>query len=282
MLTGRNEKKRHAKMTGLFKAALFAAVSAIMVICLAGAALAVDLTIPNSITVNIQDGFKDDAGLKNENLVVDIYLIAQARDDIEPAVGYDTYTLVATDTYKDLQDAIDKAQIKSDDNKVQWDNLTQEAVKLVRAGKGGTPVASGTVATAVNNLSAGLYLVLAHGKLSSYFYDNGGKGPISTLAVTEAYEYHLIPQLIALPYKESFNTGGDGGWLNDITFVLKGERKAQEKPIPKPDNKPKTGDRSNLMLDMVIVIASGVVLLALVIIFAVKRKRDKKTDESDR
>lgn len=280
MIIDRNKKNRSRPW--LFKAAVLVVVSALLAFAFAGSVFAVDLTVPNSVTVNIQDGFQDDPGLTPENLIVDIYMIAQARDDIAPAAGFDTYTLVATEAFGNLQEAIDNAQIQSEDSNLRWDNLAQDAVKMVRNGKGGKPAASGHAGEVFQNVEAGLYLVLMHGELDSYYYDDDGNAPVTTMAVTAMYEYHFIPGLAAFPYKESFQTSGNDEWKNDRSMVLKGERLEKEKPTPPPEDDPKTGDNNHMFREMMMVIVSGCVLLVFVIIFTGKRKRDKKTDESDR
>lgn len=270
----RGSTNRHIVRPALIKAAALIVMSVFILLCLSGTILAVDLTTPNSLTVNTQEGFKDDEGLKNEDLTVELYYVAQARNDIEPAKGYDTYTLVTTDVFHDLQDAIDAAQVADPEARTRWEQIAQDATALVRAGKGGAPAATGNTGKAISDLPAGLYLVLTHGKDAPIFFDNNGKGPVLTTAYTEKYEYHFAPQLIALPFKENgesmaetFNTGdANAEWNNDMTIVLKGERNV-------PPEKPGTGDSSDLATQRVLFITSGIVILLLAAILAVMKKR---------
>jgi len=276
-LSGRSRTKRRLIIRSvLYKAAVLVVVSVLLALCLSGAVFAVDLTLPNSLTVNIQDGFKDDEGLKDENLIVDLYRVADARNDIPPAKGYDTYTLVTTEAFSSLQAAIDNAQIADSQAKERWDQVAQQAVTLVRAGKGGAPIATGHTGDQISDLQAGLYLVLTHGTTEPYYYDNEGKGPVLTMARTPRYEYHFLPQMIAFPFvasdegAETFNTAdARGDWKNDLTVVFKSEREEPETP----EDKPETGDKSGLFAQKIIFTASGICILLIAVIIIVKRKR---------
>ena len=274
MLSGKGRTNRYSALSVLLRALTLVVLSSLILLCLAKTAFAVDLTEENALTVNLQDGFRDDEGLKDEDLVVELYYVAQARDDMAPAKGYDTYILLAQEPFASLQTAIDAAQVNDPDAKEKWEEIAQQAASLVKDGKGGEPLATGHTRQKIGELPAGLYLVITHGTQEPYFEEEGS---VLTRACSERYEYRFAPQLVAFPFvmsgegmEEIFNTAdAHGDWKHDLTIVLKGEREA----IP-PDEKPGTGDHSGVATQRILFSVSGTVILLFAVALLAKKRRN--------
>lgn len=251
MLTGSNKKKRHTMTAWPGRVAALIVVAALTAACFAGTVFAEgeDNEPSLSLTVSFDKNsgaIEQDEDLKDADLVVDLYCVASGEKD----TGYDTYNLTAEAAFSELADAIADAQKKTDGgeafNADQWKKITQSAAGIVEGAADSVDSIPGKAGTAIDVSKPGLYLVLTHNDLdklkakdstvTSYFVDEED-GSTSTLALTNAYEYHFEPQLIFLPAKNhdaetglieapGFETSYDwGDWVYDAEIILKPTQK---------------------------------------------------------
>ena len=217
---------------------LAALLSLVLLLALAPAGWAVDLTTPNTVEVNLvsQQGYAAD--IVKAKITVDFYLIAVA----EPVTGYDTYSLKVNDAYKDLS-------VKTTDEQGDptTSTLAAELEKQVNAEhpsfdeiveslaeatlKTETPAPTPvTVVTSADKktitasgLAAGMYLMVPHGTIEAgteITAKTGDTGYVKTIktsedaaapelyrtrAFSEDYEYTFKPQLVTVPGKEIKN-----------------------------------------------------------------------------
>ncbi len=244
MLTGSNKKNRHTLTAWLLRSAALVVVAALSAMYFAGAVFAEGDESSLTVKFSATSGIMEDEDLKEDELVVDLYQVAKGDKD----TVFDTYNLSITADFGDLADEVEKAQVKveegaeGEDNTSQWKAITQSAVDLVKSEKVSEEPITGTAGTAITDIEPGLYLVLTHNSLEvikakdrsmdSYFTTEED-GKITTIALTDDYEYHFEPQLIFLPAKnhddetgiipaDTFNTAADWGeWVHEAEIILK-------------------------------------------------------------
>lgn len=200
-----------------------------------------------------EDKFGDDL-LKNANIVVDIYKVADAQE----IPGYDSYTYNFNEKYTELAKLFttlgDKKLVASD-----WQDLAQAAAKDVLGdGKDVQPAAGiskeGTVSITDKNekMGTGLYLLIARSSTMANPEDYRVRmqaktlslptdGDIATIANSDNYTYIFAPQLISLPMRNGDVRGDDpdsengplpdlnddymtsdlGSWVYDLNVYLK-------------------------------------------------------------
>ncbi len=204
-----------------------------------------DLDKGCSLTINRPAG-----NAKKGNIKVDLYKVA----DAELLAGYDAYKLTLNSGYNtDKANALfDKAQNASNNVSVNdvsasdlYRDLAQEIANTVLISKKETISPTATLdfsklANTLNNLEAGMYLVVAHGsnlsmtEYTSIRMNDDGKQQIVTMAYSDdnGYVYTYLPELIALPSRGnapvgSFNTADAAVWSYGVTVTLKSEEEAQ-------------------------------------------------------
>lgn len=143
---------------------------------------------------------------------VDLYLIGTAVKE----EGYDSYTY-------SLVDPFDSITVPAELNTDAWISIAAEARKILfdnydslksRAIKGKT-------GTAIEDLPAGLFLIVARGKDSEVIIKED-----STVVVTPSYEFYYEPSLVSVPTKEPdkdgvISTANTSDWIYNAEVVLK-------------------------------------------------------------
>ena len=185
-----------------------------------GSAQAVELDRKCSLTVS--PGTIED--LANADVVLDLYQVAEAV----PVSGYDTYAYKAVDAFDDLSESL-----KDQENltKEVYQELAQQAAALALDSETGVQKAvdGAAVNAKIEDLSAGLYLVVARGpEISDYVVSvqsEDGSEKVATIAWSDEYVYTFLPELISLPGKEAVdgvvNTANPTEWLYDAEATLK-------------------------------------------------------------
>jgi len=203
---------------------------AMIVACFAGTALAVDITQDCSLTISIPDEFAED--LAEQELIVDLYKVADADNTSADVAGYDTYKLNAIAPFTSLA-----AQITAAADREAWEAVAQAAAGIVTGNATllADPAATGTTDELIEELESGLYLIITHGALTDYIYNEEGED-IAGIAQTTGYEFHFAPQLVSLPMKEgtdgTFNTAqSSGDWIFDGELMLKPVREVRNGSI---------------------------------------------------
>lgn len=207
-------------------------------------------------------GFEGLEGLDKMELTIDLYQLASA----EAISGSDGYTFDwggYTDLeakYNELANASADAGDVADEpegvagdseeaaggteslNSNDWHELSQAAADLV-LGEGSTiePTVknvSGTGKIEVDNLKAGLYLLVVRGGNTKNYVTKLNDDTV-TRAVSKQYSYLFLPQLVSLPskgdrnvvneggdwnYSNETNTADGGLWQYGLTVYLKAQR----------------------------------------------------------
>ncbi|MBR1455734.1 MAG: hypothetical protein IJ594_01070 [Oscillospiraceae bacterium] len=160
------------------------------------------------------------------NVVVDLYRIA----DAVKVDGYDTYTYAVRDAYAGILASVTDAEaFWNDMTAAGWSEIAQSAAAIALGETPQTPDKSGPAdnATAIGELPAGLYLIIAHGSdLDLDEYVDEADGKLVTLAYSTYYKYVFEPQLISLPTKAADDEGvimtsNEGGWIYDAEVNMK-------------------------------------------------------------
>ena len=201
-----------------------------------------------NIMAKLQDDAPDDLKEHKDDLVVDVYKIADANKDPH----YDTYTYTVRNGFNIPGYDLSKhsgtepnTEYLSTMNREKWESFTQEVTKLVRDHDDIRSDESGSIdqwVTDVNpGLETGLYLVLAHDKdvtsKKEYFEDQiidegNATEPVTapkkmtvTTFNTETNKYYFRPVLVSVPSTNidtttDMNTA-DGTWVFDVNVYLK-------------------------------------------------------------
>lgn len=189
----------------------------------------VNLTEKKSVTVlPSSKDYEDD--IAKADVVMDLYKVADAR----AVDGYDAYTF-------DFGEGVYSHLTVTDDmTNDDWHELAQAAAQATFGGQqAATPDAAGKAGDKIDELDAGLYLLIARG-------ENDTDNPVfdeqtrtyTSVARSELYEYTFSPELIALPTKAAQNVGIEGGeeqlvintaqdygdWIDDAVVQLKPSR----------------------------------------------------------
>ena len=230
-------------------------------------AAGLDLDTPNKVVVNLvpsdKEGTTFATDIVNAKIEADLYLVAKAVKD----TGYDSYHYeYYGSAFSTLEDAVSKAVVADPNNQNDYGTMmkkfspiAQEAAKIVlnnTVNTENTPVATAASEITVDNLDAGLYLLILRGSdLNKDESDTGyftkmtkvGGGTYkeyadaedptkdveitATRAISSDYEYLFEPQLISLPAKSegNYNTAY-GTWTNILNITAK------------PDWKPRNGE----------------------------------------
>ena len=252
---------------------LAAMLSLVLLLALAPAGWAVDLTTPNTVNVNLvpkdKEGTEYESDIVNANIVADLYLVASAVKDDK----YDTYhyefknSPVVGSDLPAFDDALIDEEEPENQNKLEtmlrkFTPLAHAFAETILTYDGVNEItptvkdveANGTMIK-VEGLSAGLYMLILHGKdlvkdptdeekcYVTTMTKKGGEGEkdttfTATRALSDDYEFIFEPQLITVPTKEitaedgtksqSYNTAY-GEWTNTLNIVVK------------PDWKPRNG-----------------------------------------
>ena len=199
----------------------------------------IDLTTPCSLTISLTGDVTMAEDAKTANAVIDLYRIADAAE----VKGFDTYTFKASPGFE----ALEAAMTDKDIDAAGWKAIAQQAAGIIlgSAPEGKTewdPSATaaaydslkttGDPETKIENLDAGLYLVIAHGKdvteYATTVTDDTGTSGIATIANSKTYAYKFAPELISLPTKDAendiINTANTGDWIYDATAAMKPTR----------------------------------------------------------
>lgn len=179
-------------------------------------AKAVDLNKECSLYVNPGSSeYIDD--INEANVVLDVYQIAQAQES-----SHDNYSFSFIGPYggTELSDSPDSDE---------WNKKSQEVAAIALGGD--APVVSGaSCESRIGGLSAGLYLVIAHGAdLEEYITtvtDKEGNENIATIALSGSQTINFAPVLISLPTKNKndddiINSANPGDWIYDSEITLK-------------------------------------------------------------
>ena len=244
-------------------------LSMILLLALAPSGFAVNLEAPNTLTVNFvpeNSDFGND--LKTARIQVDLYQLAAAVPDvISDSYHYDVpetdnghpFWAALTQLQGDLADA-EKLEDQNNRDTVfdKFEPYAQTFAGIVLDSHPGHPeipvtrselaVAENTTIT-VDNLDAGLYLLIIHGaglttkdgvpetgyvvKTEQASGETGTDKTVTyaTRVVTDDYEYLYRPQLLTVPTKVSeeneqqYNTAY-GNWVNTLTIYAKPTREA--------------------------------------------------------
>ena len=244
-------------------------LSMILLLALAPSGFAVDLKAPNTLTVNFvpeNSDFGND--LKTARIQVDLYKLAAAELDVagdsyhyavSETDNGDPFWAALTQLQGDLADA-EKLEDQNNRDTVfeKFEPYAQTFAGIVLDSHPGHPeipvtrselaVAENTTIT-VDNLDAGLYLLIIHGaglttkdgvpetgyvvKTEQASGETGTDKTVTyaTRVVTDDYEYLYRPQLLTVPTKVSeeneqqYNTAY-GNWVNTLTIYAKPTREA--------------------------------------------------------
>ena len=240
-------------------------LSMILLLALAPSGFAVNLEAPNTLTVNFvpeNSDFGND--LKTARIQVDLYKLAAAVPDvISDSYHYDVPTdnghpfwAALTQLQGDLADA-EKLEDQNNRDTVfeKFEPYAQTFAGIVLDRHPEIPVTRSELAVAenttitVDNLDAGLYLLIIHGaglttkdgvpetgyvvKTEQASGETGTDKTVTyaTRVVTDDYEYLYRPQLLTVPTKVSeeneqqYNTAY-GNWVNTLTIYAKPTREA--------------------------------------------------------
>ena len=241
-------------------------LSMILLLALAPSGFAVNLEAPNTLTVNFvpeNSDFGND--LKTARIQVDLYKLAAAVPDvISDSYHYDVpetdnghpFWAALTQLQGDLADA-EKLEDQNNRDTVfdKFEPYAQTFAGIVLDSHPEIPVARSELAVAenttitVDNLDAGLYLLIIHGaglttkdgvpetgyvvKTEQASGETGTDKTVTyaTRVVTDDYEYLYRPQLLTVPTKVSeeneqqYNTAY-GNWVNTLTIYAKPTREA--------------------------------------------------------
>ena len=241
-------------------------LSMILLLALAPSGFAVDLKAPNTLTVNFvpeNSDFGND--LKTARIQVDLYQLAAAVPDvISDSYHYDVpetdnghpFWAALTQLQGDLADA-EKLEDQNNRDTVfdKFEPYAQTFAGIVLDRHPEIPVTRSELAVAenttitVDNLDAGLYLLIIHGaglttkdgvpetgyvvKTEQASGETGTDKTVTyaTRVVTDDYEYLYRPQLLTVPTKVSeeneqqYNTAY-GNWVNTLTIYAKPTREA--------------------------------------------------------
>ena len=215
---------------------LAALLSLVLLLALAPAGWAVDLTTPNTVEINLVSQQDYAADIVKADITVDFYLIAVA----EPVTGYDTYSLKVNDAYKDLSvkttdDQGDPAtstlaaELEKQVNAEHpsFDEIVESLAEATLKAENEPGPAEATVTVSedkktitASELDAGMYLMVPHGTIKAgteITAKTGDTGYVKTIktsedaaapvlyrtrAFSEDYEYTFKPQLVTVPGKE--------------------------------------------------------------------------------
>ena len=241
-------------------------LSMILLLALAPSGFAVNLEAPNTLTVNFvpeNSDFGND--LKTARIQVDLYQLAAAVPDvISDSYHYDVpetdnghpFWAALTQLQGDLADA-EKLEDQNNRDTVfeKFEPYAQTFAGIVLDSHPETPVTRSELAIAenttitVDNLDAGLYLLIIHGaglttkdgvpETGYVVKTEQASGETvtdktvtyATRVVTDDYEYLYRPQLLTVPTKVSeeneqqYNTAY-GNWVNTLTIYAKPTREA--------------------------------------------------------
>ena len=241
-------------------------LSMILLLALAPSGFAVNLEAPNTLTVNFvpeNSDFGND--LKTARIQVDLYKLAAAVPDvISDSYHYDVpetdnghpFWAALTQLQGDLADA-EKLEDQNNRDTVfeKFEPYAQTFAGIVLDSHPEIPVTRSELAVAenttitVDNLDAGLYLLIIHGaglttkdgvpetgyvvKTEQASGETGTDKTVTyaTRVVTDDYEYLYRPQLLTVPTKVSeeneqqYNTAY-GNWVNTLTIYAKPTREA--------------------------------------------------------
>lgn len=185
-----------------------------------GAARAVDFDRECSLTV-LSGSVDFEEELKDANVVVDLYQVAQARE----VSGYDTYTYEFLEGFESLV-------LSENPDAEEWKSLSQKAAEIAFSGR--EPAVKGVpFGEKISGMKCGLYLVIARGAdVSDYVVtveDEAGNKSLATIANSGEYTYSVAPALVSLPEKDAdengnISTDSAGDWKYDVTAALKMER----------------------------------------------------------
>lgn len=175
------------------------------------------------------------AYIPEEFVEIELYRVA----DISEVNGEIVFTTADNGPYTDLQDGLNK-MAKSDEKgkvdeedeeeRVTWDGLAQQALRVALDENGGqTPAATGEGIdhVAFNELQTGLYLLVVHGENEPGFaplHNTDGDEVLVTTVTGASNLYTVFPNLVYLPGRDG---GGNGDWFYNVEIVVKADCQAR-------------------------------------------------------
>ncbi len=220
-------------------AALLTLVLMVTLCPLRACAEPLDLTKPNTITLNFDKVLNND-DLYETGLKVDLYRIATAvKDPAYESYGYSFESGFASAGLTIPSGYTDGQEWKHEQWKAAWDEF---AGKAAYAALSATPTDSKALgeapATTVSftDLTSGLYLLLPHSEIENYANkDDTAKVVTDTRAQSPGWEYSFSPILISMPSKEAdedgvISTANPGDWLSELEYEIELEVKASMEP----------------------------------------------------
>ncbi len=224
-------------------------LSAVLLLCIAPAAFAVDLSAVNAVTIDLS-GTDYGGDIYNADVKVDAYLLAAATEDAtSDTYGYEPFT----GNLAELQDDFDALLVSKDmasttfaDVDAKFKEIAGMISEIVlgdilNGESSWSPAASGTYASgksfslspadsSADGLAAGLYLLVPHGAEMTAYIETDDEGNMISRAESKMYEYLFTPQLLTLPGKKltaedgtsamEYNTAY-GKWIYDVMVTLK-------------------------------------------------------------
>lgn len=231
-----------AKRTG----AILAAVLALTLTAIpARQARADDLDLTKDMYLDVTVA-EQAAELKEAGLVVDLYLVAEAKK----MKNFDTYEFDASKTsFAGLADDVRNPDVSNDD----WRDIAQKAAKIVLEGSSVTPQLTGQPRFDEESEkiklpkhdesknSGGLYLVLPRASKDTdkaAYLKKQSDGSLATVVISKGMKYTFSPQLVAVPGKPQYdsnnsyivknNTADSVPWSYTVPMTLKVAYEEQE------------------------------------------------------
>lgn len=225
-----------AKRTG----AILAAVLALTLTAIpARQARADDLDLTKDMYLDVTVA-EQAAELKEAGLVVDLYLVAEAKK----MKNFDTYEFDASKTsFAGLANDVRNPDVSNDD----WREIAQKAAKIVLEGSSVTPQLTGQPRLddksggEIKLPSGGLYLVLPRASKDTdktAYLKKQSDGSLATVVISKGMKYTFSPQLVAVPGKPQYdsnnsyivtnNTADSVPWSYTVRMTLKVAYEEQE------------------------------------------------------
>lgn len=200
----------------LRKAIILPAIMLASVLLFAGAGMAKadELDLKRTISLKVNAGPASMKELTNDKVTIDVYKVADAKND---PVGDVAFTPVSGVTFSKPVDT--HAALDALDN-ADWQTLAQDAAKKI-VGASNSPVQPEKDLT---KLSSGLYLIVPQGTTGT-----DSSGNLTTSIVIGDFTYTWLPELVALPTTvaemgadgEHTVADSSGDWQYSITATLK-------------------------------------------------------------
>lgn len=189
---------------------------------------------------------QEDGSLEEVNVTLDLYMVAEARE----VKGYDTYdyymepdspylgaVLAYLDAHREngweyegnaAAGVTFRYNAGQDEKSESWDEVAQIAASVVFSeGSQLVPVKTETTGRRMEDLKAGLYLVIARSDVLTDRKDyvteledvlDPEKKEIATVAYTDGRSYKFMPRMLSLPTKGPEAEGGNSNTANQVQW----------------------------------------------------------------